>query len=142
MALPILTAADDVRAIVGYLRNKPTGATLSETRAACGAPAVDARKMTAYQVWHVAAKDGDRFKLTPQGWELARKTKAEPVVFREILDSIPAYRSALEWAFHQGMESASNVDVAAHWHEHHKDAVGHGEREHDQRPGRLFLPPL
>jgi predicted nucleotide-binding protein len=124
MGLPILTTADDAKAIIGYLRNKPTGASLAETKAALGAQAVDGRKVAAYQFWQLIVKEGDRLKLTTRGWELARKSKSEPVVFREVIDSIPAYRSALEWAFHQSMDSVTNVDVAAHWHEHHSDAIG------------------
>jgi len=45
-------------------------------------------------------------------------------VFREVLDSVPAYRSALEWAFHQKLDSVTNVDIAAHWQDHHPDATG------------------
>jgi Predicted nucleotide-binding protein containing TIR-like domain len=124
MGLPILTTADDVRGIVGYLRNKATGADISEARAALGGPAVDPRKLSAYQFWQLVVKDGNRLKLSPRGWELARKTKPEATVFREVLDSTPAYRSALEWAFHQKMDTVTNVDVASQWHEHHSDAAG------------------
>jgi len=124
MALPIITTAQDVTVIVNYLRNKPTGATLAESRAALGQSPLDGRKLSAYQSWLIITKDGERLKLAPRGWELARKTKPEQVIFREILDGIPAYRSALEWAFHQKLDSVTNVDVAAHWHEHHPDATG------------------
>ena len=58
MALPILTTGDDVKGIVGYLRNKPTGATLSEAKAALGGPALDGRKLSAYQFWQIVTKDG------------------------------------------------------------------------------------
>ena len=122
MALPILTTTDDVKAIVNYLRNKPTGATLAETRAAL-ATTVDPRKMNAYQFWDIITKEGDRIKLTSRGWELGRKTKPEHIIFREILDAVPAYRSALEWVFHQNLDSVTNVDVGAHWDEHHSDVA-------------------
>lgn len=124
MSLPILTTSDDVKAIVGYLRNKPTGATIAEARAALGGPALDGRKVAAHQFWNIIVKDGERLKLSPRGWELARRVKPEGTVFREVLDSIPAYRSALEWAFHQKLDSVTNVDVAAHWHDHHAEALG------------------
>jgi hypothetical protein len=124
MALPILTTTEDVLGIVSYLRNKPTGAPLSEIRAALGQPAVDGRKMAAHQFWLIITRDGERIKLAPRGWELARKTKTNGVIFREVLDGIPAYRSALEWAFHQKLDSVTNVDIAAHWHEHHPESTG------------------
>lgn len=45
-------------------------------------------------------------------------------MFRQIIDSVTPYRSAAEWMFHQGFDSASVVDIAANWHEHHKAALG------------------
>jgi predicted nucleotide-binding protein len=39
---------------------------------------------------------------------------------------VPAYRSVLEWAFHQNLKALNTVDVASHWHEHHPDACGTG----------------
>jgi predicted nucleotide-binding protein with TIR-like domain len=124
MALPILTTGDDVKAIVAYLKNKPTGATLAEAKAVVKSQVLDPRKVTAYQFWGVIQKDGERLKLAPLGWDLARKTKPEHQIFREIIDAVPPYRSVLEWAHHQTMESVTNNDVAAHWDQHHSDALG------------------
>lgn len=124
MPLPILTTDDDARGLVSYLKNKATGASVGDVKAALGGQAVDGRKLSALQFWGIISKDGERLKLTPRGWEMARKSKAESAIFREVLDSVPAYRSALEWAFHQNLDSVTNVDVAAQWHEHHPDATG------------------
>jgi hypothetical protein len=124
MGLPILTTSEDVKGIVDYLRTKPTGATLAEARAVVGKNILDGRKIAAYQVWGFVLKDAERLKLTPRGWEMARKSKSESDVFREVVSSISAYLSVLEWMHHQNMKFATNVDVAAHWHEHHKDACG------------------
>jgi len=38
---PILTTIDDARNLVAYLKNKPTGATVSEIKAAVGPGVVD-----------------------------------------------------------------------------------------------------
>lgn len=124
MPLPILTTADDVLRVVKYLKNKPMGATISEMRAAIGDKLVDGRKLNSYQFWGVVTKDGERLKLADLGWELARKPEQQQATFRSMLDRVPPYRSALEWIFHQGMDSVTNVDVAAHWHEHHSDSLG------------------
>ncbi len=122
--LPVLTTIDDVRNLVAYLKNKPTGATAAEIKATVGTNVVDPRKLTAYFTWKIVEKNGDRLKLSERGWRYARKTTEEPEVFREIIDSVIPYRSALEWAFHQHMSEASNVDVAAHWNDHHGDHLG------------------
>ena len=124
MTLPILTTDDDVNEIVEYLKTKPTGATLTEAKAVVKKQTLDSRKISAYITWGIISKDGERFKLTPRGWELARKSKSAVQLFREILDSISPYRSALEWIYHQKLEIVTNIDVAAHWHEHHSESLG------------------
>ena len=124
MPLPIQTTAEDVREIVRYLKNKPTGALIAEAKAAVKRQVLDPRKLAAYQFWGLVFKEGDRLKLAPNGWELARKPESEALVFRAVLDSIPPYRSVLEWIYHQNFDRVSNIDVAAHWHEHHKEALG------------------
>jgi hypothetical protein len=122
--LPILTTLDDVRSLVGYLKTKPAGATSAEIKSALGSNVVDPRKLTAYSFWKFVEKAGDRYRLSERGWRYARKQAEERDIFREIIDIIVPYRSALEWAYHQGMSEVSNVDVAAHWHEHHTEHVG------------------
>jgi hypothetical protein len=67
---------------------------------------------------------GDRLTLTPRGWELARKPETERAVFREVLDSVAPYRSALEWMHHGDFEEVTTPDVGAQWHEHHAAALG------------------
>ncbi len=124
MPLPVLTTADDVRDLVGYLKTKPTGATIAEAKAAIKKSVLDPRKFTAYTLWGFVTRDGERIKLTQRGWDYARKPESEQEVFRRVIDSILPYKSVLEWAYHQKMESMTNVDVAAHWHEHHKEALG------------------
>ncbi len=125
MALPVITTADDVVAVVDYLKNKPTGATLSEAQAVVKKQVLDGRKLNAYQAWGIVSRDGDRLKLTPRGWALSRSKPGDQAdVFREIADSLVPYRSVLEWIHHQGMATVTNVDVAAQWHEHHAEALG------------------
>lgn len=124
MGLPILTTVDDVRQAAGYLKNKPTGATISEIKAALGKGVVDERKLNSYQTWGIVTRDGERLKLPPRGWELARKPAEERQIFRQVLDSMVPYRSVAEWIFHQNMDAVSNVEVAAQWHENHAEAIG------------------
>src|SRR3989442_13304132 len=124
MPLPILTTMDDVREIVSYLRTRPVGATAAEARAVVRPQVLDGRKIAAYLGWAIIERDGERLKLAPRGWELARKPQEEAQTLRAILDGIIPYRSVLEWAHHQKMVSITNVDVAAHWAQHHSAAVG------------------
>lgn len=124
MSLPIQATEDDVRSIIAYLKNKPTGATPAEAKAAVKKPILDSRKLAAYRFWDIITKDTDRLKLAKRGWEIARGTKTEGAAFSEIANSVTPYRSVLEWAFHQNMEALNTVDVASHWHEHHQEASG------------------
>ena len=96
MSLPILTTAEDIDSIVGYLRTKPTGVTTSDAKAIIKETA-DRRKVAAFTFWGIVAKEGDKLKLSTRGGELARKTKCREQILREILDSVVPYRSALEW---------------------------------------------
>jgi hypothetical protein len=124
MALPVLTTAADVDAIVGYLKTKPTGASLEEAKAVLKKQVLDGRKLVAYQSWGFVAREDGHIKLTSLGWELARKPETVEQVFRKVIDNMRPYRSAVEWIFHQGMETVTNIDVAAHWHEHHANDLG------------------
>ena len=74
MALPVFTTIEDVRAIIAYLKNKPTGATIAEAKAAVKKQLLDGRKVSAYKFWDITAKDNDRLKLSKRGWEIARQT--------------------------------------------------------------------
>lgn len=123
MPLPVITTTQDVRDIVSYLRNKATGATIAEAQAVVKKQVLDARKLSSYTFWGLVDRDADRLSLSARGWELAR-SKDDGAVFQTVLAGIAPYRSALEWLYYQNFESATNVDVAAHWHEHHSVALG------------------
>lgn len=123
MSLPILTTAEDIDSLVGYLKTKPTGATVTEAKAIIK-ETLDYRKVAAFKFWGIISKDGDRLKLLNRGWDLARRTKSREAILREILDSVVPYRSALEWIYHQEFTSVTNADVASHWHEHHSESLG------------------
>ena len=123
MALPVKTTADDVRAIAKYLKTKPAGASTADVKAVSKALA-DGRKLSAFVTWGVVSRDDGVLKLTDRGATLARYPDREKEIFRAIIDSVRPYRSAVEWAHHQGMTSVDTFDVAAHWHANHQDAVG------------------
>src|SRR4051812_49417353 len=112
MALPVKTTADDVRAVVKYLKTKPTGATVSEAKAVAKRT-VDGRKLAAYVTWGLITREESRLKLTDRGWRLARHPEHEQEVFREIVDVMRPYRSVIEWAYHQEMATLNSNDVAA-----------------------------
>ncbi len=124
MTLPIKTTVEDIRAVVGYFKTKPAGATLADARAVMNSVHLDGRKVSAYTTWDLVAVDGERYKLSDRGRRFARSADDEVQVLREVVNSIPAYRSAVEWAFHQGMTDVTVDDLAANWHEHHRDALG------------------
>jgi predicted nucleotide-binding protein len=123
MALPVKTTADDVRAIVKYLKAKPTGATVAEAKAV-NKSMVDGRKIAAYIAWGVVERKDGRLKLTARGLAFARDPDKESGVFREIVSDRAPYRSVIEWAYHQEMAEIDTNDVATNWHDYHRQAVG------------------
>lgn len=125
MTLPIKTTVEDALGIVAYLKTKPTGATLSEAKSVVDNRILDGRKMSAYQTWGLVEVDGDRYKLSERGRRLARDPETQSqAVFREVVNAIPTYRSAMEWAYHQKLDSVTVDDLAANWHTHHRAALG------------------
>jgi predicted nucleotide-binding protein len=123
MSLPLKTSADDVRAIVKYLKTKPTGATVAQVKS-ISKQIADGRKISAYVTWGIVLREDSKLKLSERGLRLARQPDKESEIFREIISGKTPYRSAIEWAFHQDLEKLDTNDVAAHWHEHHSEAVG------------------
>lgn len=123
MSLPIKTTVEDVRTVVNYFKTKPAGATIAEAKGVIGNTPVDGRKLKAYTTWDLLSVDGDRYKLTDKGRRFSRSLQAEPEVLQEVINSIPAYRSAIEWAFHQKFKEIVVDDLAANWHDHHRDSL-------------------
>jgi predicted nucleotide-binding protein len=123
MSLPLKTTADDVRAMAKYLKTKPTGASVAEVKAVSKSLA-DGRKLTALAGWGIIIRNDGGMRLGERGSTLVRHPDREQEVFQGILGHVRPYQSALEWAHHQEMDALDTNDVAAHWHEHHHNAVG------------------
>lgn len=127
MSLPIKTTAEDVEAIVGYLRTKATGASIADAKAALGKTLLDGRKLSAYETWGFLTKDTGRLRLTEVGRELSRASdERKRAIFSEVVRSIGPYRMAVEWLFHQRLDKVTNIEVAAHWHDHSPNKLGTG----------------
>jgi propanediol dehydratase small subunit len=62
----------------------------------------------------IITREEGKLKLSERGLALARQPERDSDVFLEIVDLMRPYRSAMEWAHHQGMESLDANDVAAH----------------------------
>lgn len=119
MSLPIMTSGADVEAIVAYLRNKPTGVTQTEAKAAIEGRLLDGRKLAAYEQLGFIFRTGDQINLTPLGREFSRASDDEKqLIFRQIAKNIRAYNLALEWAYHSKFDQIASVDLVAHWLEH------------------------
>lgn len=110
--LPIMGAPEDVDAVVGYLKTKATGATMSEAKATIDSKYLDGRKLSAYESWGLVSQEGDRVKLTDRGRRMARRDPEDRAcIYGEIIRSIKPYRLACEWIFHQGFDSVPAVDL-------------------------------
>jgi len=125
VSLPVLTTEEDVQKIVDYLKTKATGATIDEAKATLGKKVLDPRKIGAYVAWGIITREGDRLKLDELGRKLSRaKPENKQIIYSQILRNIKPYRSVLDWMFHQHFDQVTNVEVAAHWHDHHQEALG------------------
>lgn len=124
MGLPVKTTIEDVDTMIGYLKNKPTGATVADAKAVLGGRPLDGRKVNAYKTWGLVDANGDKLLLSQEGWRIARKPEEKADVFAAVIDRTRPYRAAVEWAHHQGFDTLTLNDLAANWHQHHGDALG------------------
>jgi hypothetical protein len=124
MALPIKTTIEDAQKVVAYLKTKPTGATVTDAKAAIDSRHLDPRKVRALETWGLIKAEGDRLTLTEDGRVLAREPERANEIYRRSIDRTRTYRAAVEWAFHQGFDVLDLNDTAAHWHAHHGDELG------------------
>jgi len=115
--LSIVATASDVRDAVRVLKKRPDGMSLAEAMDAFKKRILNPQKIAVYEHWGIVARDGDRFSLSPLGWELARRSEPEVSVFRAVIDSNPLYRSALEWIRQHRLERVTHPHVIAHWAE-------------------------
>ncbi len=119
--LPILATGNDIREVVRFLKNKPTGVTFIEAMSAEPRRVFDARKIAAYEFWGVVERSGERIRLAGLGLKLAERIKPECEIHREILRSIPAYVGALRSSFNLGLDIITRVDVVKYWNDEHPE---------------------
>lgn len=124
MGLPIRTTESDVETLVNYLKTKATGSTIKEAKPIIDR-ALDPRKITAYEQWQIITKEGDRIKLATRGRSLSRASEeSKKDIYRQILREMKAYHAALEYAYHKKLNTITNVDIAAYWHDHYNSQLG------------------
>lgn len=134
MPLPIRTTQADIDALCGYLVSKPTGASLAEAKAVLDSKVLDGRKINALRVWGLLDDTSGKMLVTERGRLIGKdKGVRRAEALREVVASIPAYRSIVERAVHRSELSISALDVAAHWHQHFKaDASANDKILNDQ----------
>jgi len=123
MSLPVKTTLEDIEALLGYLKRKALGVTLNEAESVLDHRFLDGRKLSALEAWGLISREDDRLSLTRLGRRGTRKEEDKAAMFGEVLRSIRAYRTALEWANEQNLESIEAVDLASRWNEYNQDEV-------------------
>jgi len=113
--LPVLATASDAREFVRFLRRRPNGVTVVEAMNAEPRRIFDARKVAAYEFWGIAKRENERLSLTELGSALAGVIEPECRINRQILNSVPAYRIALDRIYQDGMDVATHPDVIRYW---------------------------
>src|SRR5262245_14837809 len=122
----MVTTANDIRDAVGILKKRADGLSLVEGMDAFRKRILNPQKIAVYEYWGIIKRQSDRLSLSPLGWELARRIKPVVSLFRAIIDSIPLYRSALEWIDKQSFDRISHPQVIAHWVESFSSTVRDG----------------
>lgn len=127
-SLPLLATATDVREVVRLLKRRTGGLTIIEGMDAARR-VFDPRKIAAYEYWGLVRRTGDRLSLSALGREFARTLEPEAQLYRTMLNTTLAYRTALEWMFDQNLEIVTDADIAACWLEHPAEVVLAGNQK-------------
>ncbi|MHB8088519.1 MAG: hypothetical protein ACYDH2_09785, partial [Anaerolineaceae bacterium] len=123
--LPLKGSSEDVISVIDYLKTKAKGVSLVEAKATLDPELLDSRKIASYSVWGFVSYNEGMMKLTEFGRKFGR-TSAENrfELFGEVVLSIRAYRIAAEWIFHNGFDTITATDLAAHWLSHVSEELG------------------
>jgi hypothetical protein len=137
--LPVLATATDVREVIRFLKHHPEGITAVQAADAFRKRIFDARKVSAYEFWKIIARNGDRLKLTPLGWELAKCLSPEAKVYRTVLNNNAPYHEGLEWIQEQELELVTHLDIGEFWREHHSHVLqGDSEEQLEAHAASFF----
>lgn len=128
-SLPVLATATDVREVIRFLKHHPEGITAVQATDAFRKRVFDARKVSAYEYWKIILRNGDRLKLTPLGWELAKCMTPEARVYRTVLRNNKPYHEGLKWIQEQELELVTHVDIGEFWREHHTQVLQNDNEE-------------
>lgn len=138
-SLPVLATATDVREVIRFLKHHPEGITTVQAMDAFRKRIFDARKVSAYEFWKIILRNGDRLKLTPLGWELAKCLNPEAEIYRSVLRNIPAYDRGLEWIQQRELELVTHVDIGEFWRKNHKGVLqGDSEEQLEAHAASFF----
>jgi hypothetical protein len=138
-SLPVLATATDVREVIRFLKHHPEGITAVQATDAFRKRIFDARKVSAYEFWKIIARNGDRLKLSPLGWELAKCLDPEVHVYRKVLSNTAPYHEGLEWIQEQELELVTHFDIGEFWREHHSNVLqGDGEEQLEAHAASFF----
>jgi hypothetical protein len=138
-SLPVLATATDVREVIRFLKHHPEGITAVQAADAFRKRIFDARKVSAYEFWKIIARNGDRLKLTPLGWELAKCLSPEAKIYRTMLSNNAPYHEGLEWIQEQELELVTHLDIGEFWREHHSRVLqGDSEEQLEAHAASFF----
>lgn len=138
-SLPVLATATDVREVIRFLKHHPEGITAVQATDAFRKRLFDARKVSAYEFWKIILRNGDRLKLTPLGWELAKCLNPEAKVYRTVLGNTAPYHEGLEWIQEQELDLVTHIDIGEFWREHHSQVLqGNSEEQLEAHAASFF----
>lgn len=124
MSLPIRIVAEDIQALCSYLVTKPTGATLKDTTAVVDKKHLNPLKVAAMKEFQLIEEAGGKFKITPTGREYVKSEAGKIQVFSNIIRQTPPYLAVVDRIANRHEDTLTATDVAGHWHDHFKEAVG------------------
>lgn len=115
VSLPLSVSINELRNVVGFLRNKPEGLSLVEITDIFRRRLFDSFKLAAYETWGIIKNKNNLICLTPQGWKLAAYLDKEADLYREILRNFLPYHKSLEWVWELNTELVTYSEITEFW---------------------------
>jgi hypothetical protein len=110
-SLPVQATSNDVREIVRFFKDKPSGLSFVEVLNSEPRRIFEPRKMGAYEYWGIIERSGERLTLTALGNKLAEIVASERAIFEEVISSVPVYVEIIKWINNQNLKIITHPDI-------------------------------
>lgn len=113
--MPFAVSAEDLRDVIQFFKKSPAGIKLTKDFQLAHKRVFEEKKIRAYEILGVIARNDQTIKLTARGWQFLKILQPEICIFRHLLQTYFPYVEGLKWIFESKKELVTVEDIAAFW---------------------------